>query len=284
MMFYLQLIKPRITILVLIVAAASFYVASPGSVDWLRLLLMTLGTAVLAAGIFSLNQYLERDVDLVMGRTKNRPIPSRRLKPGEVLAFGVIATAAGIAVLALRSGLVAGALGAATFIIYDLVYTPLKRRTVLHTVVGAVSGATPPLIGWAAARGTLEPGAWILFGLLFLWQFPHFLAIESMYRDDYAKAGIRVLPVSEPTGMAAGWVMVSALTLLLVVSGALFLTGLSGRVAFAGSMVVGAAFLAAGVFHLVQRSRTSARLVLRASIVYLPVVFAFLVLAPERIR
>jgi len=277
MMSYLQLIKPRITTLVLIVAAASFYIASPASVDWLKLVLMVLGTGVLAAGIFSLNQYLERDVDLVMGRTRDRPIPSRRLKPGEVLAFGVIATAAGIALLAMRSGLIAGALGAATFVIYDLLYTPLKRRTELHTVVGAVSGATPPLIGWAAARGTLDPGAWILFGLLFLWQFPHFLAIESMYRDDYARAGIRVLPVSEPTGAAAGWVMVCALALLLVVSGTLFFTGLSGRVALAGSLAVGAAFLAAGVFHLVRRSRTSARVVLRASIVYLPVVFAFLV-------
>jgi len=277
---YLQLIKPRITSLVLIVAAASFYIAAPGSVDWVKLVLTIAGTGLLAAGIFALNQYLERDVDLLMGRTKNRPIPSRRLKPGQVLAFGGIATAAGITVLGLESGLVAGALGAATFVIYDLVYTPLKRRTVLHTVVGAVSGATPPLIGWAAARGALDPGAWILFGLLFLWQFPHFLAIESMYRDDYARAGIRVLPVSEPTGAAAAWVMVSALALLVLLSGTLFLAGLSSVVALAGSLAVAAVFLAAGVVHLLRRSRTSARLVLRASIIYLPVVFAFLVFAP----
>ncbi len=280
MMPYLQLIKPRITMLVLIVAVASFYVAAPGSVDWLKLALMTLGTGVLAAGIFSLNQYLERDVDLLMGRTRDRPIPSRRVTPGRVLAFGVIATAAGTALLALRSGPIPGVLAAATFVLYDLVYTPLKRRTVLHTVVGALSGATPPLIGWSAARGTLDPGAWILFGVLFLWQFPHFLAIESMYRDDYARAGIRVLPVSEPTGSAAAWVMVSALALLLAVSGALFLAGLAGRAALAGSLAVGAAFLAAGLFHLARRTRTSARVVLRASIVYLPVVFAFLVFAP----
>ena len=277
---YLQLIKPRITSLVLIVAAASFYIAAPGSVDWVKLVLTIAGTGLLAAGIFALNQYLERDVDLLMGRTKNRPIPSRRLKPGQVLAFGGIATAAGITVLGLESGLVAGALGAATFVIYDLVYTPLKRRTVLHTVVGAVSGATPPLIGWAAARGALDPGAWILFGLLFLWQFPHFLAIESMYRDDDARAGIRVLPVSEPTGAAAAWVMVSALALLVLLSGTLFLAGLSSVVALAGSLAVAAVFLAAGVVHLLRRSRTSARLVLRASIIYLPVVFAFLVFAP----
>jgi len=280
MMRYLQLVKPRITILVLVVAMASFYLSDPGSIDWRRFVLMTAATGLLACGIFALNQYLERDVDLLMGRTKNRPIPSRRLRPGQVLAFGFLATAAGIALLAMRLGLVAGALGAFTFVVYDLVYTPLKRRTELHTVVGALSGATPPLIGWAAARGTLDPGAWILAGLLFLWQFPHFLAIESMYRDDYARAGIRVLPVTEPTGGAAAWVMVAALGLLVALSAAPFVTGLSGRAALAGSLLVGAVFLAAGVFHLLRRSRTSARLVLRASVLYLPLVFAFLVFSP----
>jgi protoheme IX farnesyltransferase len=215
-----------------------------------------------------------------MGRTKNRPIPSRRLPAGQVLAFGAIATSAGIALLATRLGLVAGALGAFTFVVYDLVYTPLKRRTVLHTVVGALSGATPPLIGWAAARGTLDPGAWILAGLLFLWQFPHFLAIESMYRDDYARAGIRVLPVYEPTGAAAAWVMVAALGLLVALSAVPFLAGFSGKAALAGSLLVGGVFLGSGVFHLVRRSRMSARMVLRASVLYLPVVFAFLVFSP----
>jgi protoheme IX farnesyltransferase len=277
---YLQLVKPRITILILVVAMASFYLSGPASIDWGRFVLMTAATGLLACGIFALNQYLERDVDLLMGRTKNRPIPSRRLPPGRVLAFGLLATAAGIALLAMRLGLVAGALGAFTFVIYDLVYTPLKRRTELHTVVGALSGATPPLIGWAAARGTLGPGAWILAGLLFLWQFPHFLAIESMYRDDYARAGIRVLPVSEPTGAAAAWVMIAALGLLVALSAAPFMTGLSGRASLAGSLLVGAGFFAAGVAHLLRRSRASARLVLRVSVLYLPVVFAFLVFSP----
>ena len=277
---YLQLIKPRITILVLVVAMASFYISDPVSMDWRKLVLMTVATGLLACGIFALNAYLERDVDLLMGRTKGRPLPSRRLPPGQALAFGVIATAAGIALLAMRLGLIAGALGAFTFVIYDLVYTPLKRRTELHTAIGALSGATPPLIGWAAARGTLEPGAWILSGLLFLWQFPHFLAIESMYRDDYERAGIRVLPVSEPTGAAAAWVMLAALGMLVALSIAPFLTGHASRVALAGSLLVGAGFLAAGVFHLLRRSRTSARLVLRASVAYLPLVFAFLVFAP----
>jgi protoheme IX farnesyltransferase len=281
MMPYLQLVKPRITTLILIVAMASFYLSSPASIDWRRLAMMSAATALLACGVFALNQYLERDVDLLMGRTKNRPIPSRRLPAGQVLAFGAIATTAGIALLATRLGLVAGALGAFTFVVYDLVYTPLKRRTVLHTVVGALSGATPPLIGWAAARGTLDAGAWILAGLLFLWQFPHFLAIESMYRDDYARAGIRVLPVSEPTGAAAAWVMVGALSLLVALSAVPFLAGFSGKAALAGSLLVGGVFLGAGVFHLVRRSRMSARMVLRASVLYLPIVFAFLVFSPR---
>jgi len=276
---YLQLIKPRITTLVLVVAMASFYLADPSSVDWKRFVMMTLATGLLAAGIFALNQYLERDVDRLMDRTRGRPIPSRRLQPGQVLGFGAVATVAAILLLAMRLGPVAGALGAFTFVIYDLVYTPLKRRTVLHTVVGALSGATPPLIGWAAARGTLDPGAWILAGLLFLWQFPHFLAIESIYRDDYERAGIRVLPVVEPTGAAAAWAMLASLGLLVALSAAPFYTGLAGRIALAGSLAVGAVFLASGVYHLLQKSRTSARLVLRASLLYLPTVFAFLAFA-----
>jgi len=276
---YFQLIKPRITSLILLVAMASFYIASPGAVNWRRFVVMTLTTALLAAGIFALNAYLERDTDGLMSRTKSRPLPSHRLPAGQALAFGVLATTAAVALMALRLGPVVGVLGLFTFVTYVLIYTPLKRITELHTAVGALSGATPPLIGWAAARGTLDAGAWILAGILFLWQFPHFLAIEAMYRDDYEKAGIRVLPVSEPTGWAAAAVMVAALGLLLPWSAAPFAAGISGGVALAGSLLAGAGFLAAGIVHLVRRTRTTARVVLRASIIYLPVVFVFLVFA-----
>ena len=158
----------------------------------------------------------------------------------------------------------------------------MKRHTELHTALGALSGATPPLIGWAAARGSLEPGAWILSGILFLWQFPHFLAIESMYRDDYKRAGIRVLPVSEPTGVAAASVMVATMCLLLPLSAVPFLAGLSGRLALVGCVVVGAGFLAAGVFHSLRKTPQSARIVLRSSLLYLPLVFALLVFAGPR--
>ena len=276
---YLQLIKPRITTLILLVAMASFYIANPTDVDWRRFTVMTLLTGLLASGIFALNAYLERDTDSLMGRTKSRPLPSGRLPTGQALAFGVLCTAAAVVLLYTRLGPVVGALGFFTFVSYVFVYTPLKRITVAHTAIGALSGATPPLIGWAAARGALAPGAWVLAGILFLWQFPHFLAIESMYRDDYQRAGIRVLPVAEPTGSAAAAVMVAALGLLLPWSAAPFFAGISGKVALAGSVVVGAGFLAAGVVHLLRKTRMSARVVLRASIIYLPAVFAFLVFA-----
>jgi heme o synthase len=280
---YFQLIKPRITILILLVAMAAFSIADgPGSMDWKRFTLMTIATALLASGIFALNAYLERDTDLLMRRTASRPLPGKRLLPRQALAFGVIVTVSALFLLVVRLGWVAGAIGLFTFVSYVLVYTPLKRRTELHTALGALSGATPPLIGWAAARGSLEPGAWILSGILFLWQFPHFLSIEAMYRDDYQRAGIKVLPVSEPTGVAAASVMVATMCLLLGLSAVPFIAGLSGSLALFGSLAGGAVFLAAGVYHLVRKTPQSARIVLRSSLLYLPLVFALLVFAGPR--
>jgi len=280
---YFQLIKPRITILILIVAMASFALADrEGFQDWYRFTLMTIATGLLAGGIFALNAYLERTTDRLMRRTASRPLPGGRLMPRQALAFGVILTAAALFLLTVRLGWVAGMVGLFTFVSYVLVYTPLKRRTELHTAIGALSGATPPLIGWAAARGSLEPGAWILSGILFLWQFPHFLAIETMYRDDYERAGIRVLPVSEPTGAAAASVIIVAMCLLLPLSAVPFLAGISSSLALAGSLLVGAGFLAAGVFHFMRKTPQSARMVLRTSVLYLPLVFALLVFAGPR--
>jgi protoheme IX farnesyltransferase len=283
MKVYFQLIKPRITLLILLVAMASFVLAEHGGqLDWKKLTLMTVATLMLAGGVFALNAYLERDTDLLMRRTAGRPVPARRIPPRQALSFGVILTAAALFLLTARLGWVSGAVGLFTFVSYVFIYTPLKRHTVLHTALGALSGATPPLIGWAAARGALEPGAWVLCGIMFLWQFPHFLAIEAMYRDDYEKAGIRVIPVTEPTGTAAASVMVAATSLLLPLSAVPFLAGLSGRIALIGCLVVGACFLAAGASHLVRKSPGSARVVLRTSLIYLPAVFALLVFAGPR--
>jgi protoheme IX farnesyltransferase len=277
---YFQLIKPRVTMLILIVAMASFYLADRGgSPDWKKFIVMTIATGLLASGIFALNAYLERDTDLLMKRTASRPLPGKRLRPGQALAFGVIVTAVALLLLSVRLGWIAGLVGLFTFVSYVLIYTPLKRRTELHTALGALSGATPPLIGWAAARGSLEPGAWILSGILFLWQFPHFLSIEAMYRDDYARAGIRVLPVSEPTGAAAASVMIATMCLLVPLTAAPFFAGLSSSGALVGCLVGGAGFLAAGVFHSLRKTPQSARIVLRTSLLYLPLVFALLVFA-----
>jgi heme o synthase len=280
---YLELTKPRITLLVLAVSIASFYLASPGFVSWQRLLLTALGTTLLAFGVFALNHYGERDTDAMMRRTDRRPLPGKRLTPAEVLSFGAFFTAVAVILTWATLGWVAGAVALFTFVSYVFVYTPLKRRTAFHTALGALSGATPPLLGWAGATGTVDLNAWILFGVLFFWQFPHFLAIEMMYRDDYARGGIRILPVVEPSGRAAAAEMLAALVLLLGVSIAPFFTRAAGALYLAGSVVLGCAFVAAGAVVLARGGdRRAARLVLRVSVVYLPVLFGLMVATAAR--
>jgi len=275
---YYDLTKPRIALLVLIVAVASFYIASPQNVDWLRLLAAIFGIGLLAAGIFALNHYFERDVDLLMRRTDRRPLPSKRLSPAEALWFGSILTGVSILFITLFFGVIAGALALFTFVSYVFIYTPLKRRTEYHTALGALPGAMPPLLGWAAARGSLDLDAWILFGILFFWQFPHFLAIEMMYSEDYARAGIRVLPVVEPTWTATAVEIGVSLVLLVAVSVAPFFTGLVGPFYLAGAILSGVFFLCAGGVAFFRRERKSARLLLLASVFYLPVLFGIMVL------
>jgi heme o synthase len=279
---YFEVTKPRITLLLLAVAMAAFYVASPDAVDWLRLAVLTVATALLAGGVFALNAYIERDSDLLMRRTENRPLPSRRLPPRGVLIFGAALTTTAVLMHALLLGWVAGTLAFLVFVSYDLVYTPLKKRTELHTALGAISGAIPPLLGWAAARGSLDANAWILFAILYLWQFPHFVAIEVMYKDDYARAGIRVIPALEPRGNAAAVTIVAAVCLLLFAGAAPSLTGLAGKVYLFGGLLIGAGFLAAGVSFALARTRKRARFVLLASVAYLPLVFVLMVLDAVR--
>jgi protoheme IX farnesyltransferase len=279
---FLELTKPRITLLVLAVSIASFCLASPVFVDWPRLFLTAVGTTLLAFGVFALNHYGERDTDGMMRRTDRRPLPEKRLTPREVLSFGASLTAVAVVLICVTLGWVAGAVALFTFASYVLVYTPLKRLTPFHTALGALSGATPPLLGWAGATGALDPNAWILCGILFFWQFPHFLAIEMMYRDDYARAGIRVLPVVEPSGRAASMEMLAALVLLCAFSVGPFFTHLAGLAYLVGSALLGCLFIAAGVVVLVRNDRRAARLVLRASVVYLPVLFGLMIAAATR--
>ncbi|MEW6213166.1 MAG: heme o synthase, partial [Acidobacteriota bacterium] len=274
---YLELTKPRITLLVTLTAAAGFCLASP-RVDYSELLRFSLGIILLSSGISTLNQYIERDLDSLMLRTRARPLPAGRLAPAEAFAFGLALSVIAIAYLAVTTNTLAALLGVLTFASYLLIYTPMKTRTTLSTSIGALPGAMPPLMGWVAARGRLGLEGWILFAILFLWQFPHFLAIAWMYRDDYARAGIRMLPVVEKEGRVTAQ-QILIYTLMLVPASLLpVAVGLAGRVYLAGALALGIVFLYFSVRAALVRTVLEARRLLLASVLYLPALFALMVL------
>src|SRR5207237_4874370 len=215
---YVALTKPRVVAMVLVTTAVGFYLGSPGSPLFATMLCTLAGTALAAGGTLALNQYAERDLDARMERTRRRPLPEGRVLPGEALVLGLVLLAAGLAALALLVGPLPALVTAAITVTYLLVYTPLKRVTSFCSLVGAVPGALPPVAGWAAARGALGAEAWILFAIMFLWQIPHSLAIGRMYRDDYARAGIRVLPVVDRDGASTGVQVVTNCLALLPVA------------------------------------------------------------------
>lgn len=275
---YVELTKPRITFLIVLTSAAGFALGSPGLLDYAALGNAMLGIALLSSGIATLNQYMERDLDALMRRTATRPLPSGKLLPWEALAFGAGLTVfAEIYLVTLVNPLVA-LLGLAVIAGYLFAYTPLKTRTSLSTMVGAFPGAVPPLIGWAAARGSIGIEAWVLFAILFLWQFPHFLAIAWMYREDYGRAGILMLPVVEPDGRVTGQQIVVYTVLLLPVSLLPTVLGISGRAYLYGAIVLGLLFLYSGVRAAFTKSRQEARRLLLASVIYLPLLFILMVL------
>ncbi|MFQ5521881.1 MAG: heme o synthase, partial [Candidatus Methylomirabilia bacterium] len=267
---FLALTRPRVVVMVLITTVVGFYLASVGPVDYVLLLHTLIGMAAAAGGTLALNQYLERDVDARMKRTRLRPLPDGRLQPTEALCFGVAITGGGLLYLVLFANLLSAFVTAISVASYLFLYTPLKRKTSLCSLVGAVPGALPPVIGWAAARGALGLEAWVLFAIMFLWQIPHSLAIARLYRDDYAQAGIRVLPVVEPDGRSTGRQIVSHCLALLAVGLLPTLIGLAGSVYFFGALVLGLMFLGCGILLAISRSEASARLLLFASLVYLP--------------
>jgi protoheme IX farnesyltransferase len=277
---YLELTKPRITFLVVITAAAGFCLGSKTGVSFAHLLYLSAAIALLSSGISTLNQYIERDLDGLMFRTRNRPLPAGRVSPGRALAFGLILSVAGLGTLAVLVNLITTVLGLLTLAAYLFGYTPMKTRSSLSTVVGAFPGAMPPLIGWAAATGRVGIEGMILFAILFLWQFPHFLAIAWIYREDYARAGIKMLPVVEPEGRVTSQQIVSYTLMLLPVSMLPALVNLAGSVYMLGALGLGVIFLYFGVRAAVIRSKWQARRLLQASVLYLPALFILMVLNP----
>lgn len=268
---YAELTKPRVAVLVLFTVAAGALLASRGRADTFVVLHAVCGTALVAAGASTLNQLFERHTDALMHRTENRPLPGGRLQPAEVLAFGLVLTAAGLAWLAaLVHQPLAVAVAACTFASYVGLYTPLKRKTSLNTLVGAVPGALPPVIGWAAAGGPMGPEAVALFLILFLWQVPHFLAIAWLHRDDYARAGLRMLPGDDPKGGMTGRQMVSYCLVLIPASLVPAALGMAGGFYSAAALALGLGFVACAVGFARNRSGAAARRVLRASLIYLP--------------
>jgi protoheme IX farnesyltransferase len=275
---YVELTKPRITFLIVLTAAAGFALASPGRVDYRAMLTAMVGIALLSSGIATLNQYMEKDLDALMRRTANRPLPTGKLLPWEALAFGVGLTVLAEIYLVVLVNPLSAVLGLTVIAGYLFAYTPLKTRTSLSTFVGAFPGAVPPLIGWASARGTIGVEAWVLFAILFLWQFPHFLAIAWMYREDYTRAGILMLPVVEPDGRVTGQQIVLYTVMLLPVSLLPTLLGTAGKVYFAGAIVLGLLFLYFSLRAAFSKSRQAARQLLLASVIYLPLLFILMVL------
>lgn len=275
---YIELTKPRITWLILMSTAIGFYfgLGNPRAIDWWVLLHAIVGTGLIASGTAALNQWYEREADAKMRRTMGRPIPSGRVTSGRAFAFGVLLSIAGFIELWLGTNLLTALLGAFTLASYLLLYTPLKQRSKHSTTVGAIPGAMPPLIGFAAAAGTLTAEAWILYAILFFWQFPHFYAIAWMYRDDYARAGIRMLPVVEPDGQSTSRQILAYATALIPLSVVPTLLGMAGSIYLVGALALGAMFLYAGVRVAFDRTALRARRVLLASVVYLPLLYGLL--------
>lgn len=274
----LELVKPRITLMVVLTAGIGLWLASSGEVPFGLALHTLLGTGLVAAGSSALNQVLERDLDALMTRTASRPLPAGRMDPDVALLFGVGLSIVGLLELTVFVNLLVALLGTAALAGYVFLYTPLKRVSSLATVVGAVPGAIPPLMGWAAVTETIGAGAWILFGILFLWQLPHFLAIAWMCREDYARARLPMLPVLDPDGRSTARQMVLYGAALLPVSLLPTVLGLTGPTYFLGTLALGCFFLGVCVVFALRFSTQAARRVLLVSVFYLPAVLVVMVL------
>ncbi len=277
---YVELTKPKISALVLVTVAVATFVAAWGPPDGWTLFHTLLGTALVAASASALNQWLERDTDARMQRTAARPLPAARLTVSQVIGFAVVSIVVGTVYLAATVGWLTAALGMLTWALYAWIYTPLKRRTAANTAVGAVAGAMPVLLGWSATGAPFDLRAWSLFLIVFLWQFPHFMAIAWIYRNEYAGAGLKMLSTVDPSGFRAGAQAVTAALALVPVSLVPCLSQPAGGVLLAWALVLGVAQLACAVLFFVQLNERSARRLLLASLLYLPIMMGLLALGP----
>jgi len=280
---YLELTKPGIAGYVMVTAGVSFYVGSRASPEFFRLLHTVLGTAAATGGSLALNQYIERRIDALMKRTRSRPLPSGRVEPRRALVFGSLVLAVGLLYLYAAVGPIPASLTALSAALYNLGYTPLKSRSYLATLLGAVPGALPVMIGWTAATGGLHVEAFALFGILFLWQLPHVLAIGWLLRRDYDRAGLLLVPPTDPAGIRVGWHMVSYASALLPVSLLPHLLGVAGTIYFVGAFVLGGLYLAAAAAATREMTREAARRVFFGSLAYLPLLLILLLLDTPRV-
>jgi len=274
---YVALTKPDVSFLVLMTTAAGYYMGAHGPVAWLHMLHAIFGTMLIAGGTAALNHYAERETDRYMRRTAARPLPSGVLQPREALAFGVVLSIAGAVDLFVTSGALACGLGVTTCLSYLLAYTPLKKRTVWATFVGAFPGAIPPMIGWVAATGSLDRGAWLLFAILFFWQFPHFHAISWMYREDYARAGILMLPVVDREGSRTFRQIILAAAALVGVSLLPAIVGLAGVLYFFGALVTSLAMVQVCLWAASAKTNVRAKWLMHSTVLHIPVLLGLMV-------
>ena len=279
---YIELTKPRITWLILMSTGIGYFFGLPShawrDINWFLLLHTIFGTGLIASGTAALNQWYERAADLKMHRTAGRPLPSGRLLAGRALAFGTVLSVAGFVELWLGANLLSGLIGVFTLASYLFLYTPMKQRTWWSTTVGAIPGAMPPMIGYAAAAGAITRESWVLFAILFLWQFPHFYSIAWMYKEDYARAGIRMLPVVDPDCRSTARQIVLYGVALIPVSLVPGMLGMTGRIYFIGALILGLVYLYSGVRVALERTLVRARAVLLTSVLYLPLIYGLMLL------
>ncbi len=274
---YAALAKPRLNVLVVASSLAGYAMAGGDTTHAGALLGTIVGTGLVAGGASAFNQIIERQADAQMRRTRTRPLPDGRLAPAEAMVFATVLSLAGLAILAFGVNTLSAVVALATLASYAVVYTPLKRLTSFSTVIGAIPGALPPVIGWTAATGSLSQGAWVLFGIVFLWQLPHFLAIAWMYRDDYARAGFPMLPVIEPDGRSTARQAVLYTVALLPLALAPTLVGMSGSIYFAGALTLTLLFLVMAIRFAATRAVRDARRLFFSSIIYLPLLWVLMI-------